>query len=129
MIRVYFASKLTHGAKWRELCARTPEIFAHARWLKHNKIGTEDSSRNAMKFWIEDQQDVSTADVVVVYGEPGEHLRGALVEAGMAIARGVRVLVVGEHADYGTWQWHPGVTRTKDLEDAIRYLKTMANSV
>jgi nucleoside 2-deoxyribosyltransferase len=122
MIRVYFASKLTHGAKWRGLCEATPEIFAHARWLKHNKIGTESSKENAVKFWLEDEEDIETADFVVVYGEAGEHLRGALVEAGIAIAFGKQVIVVGEHQDYGTWQWHPNVLRMSSLEDAIEWM-------
>ncbi|MFA9261732.1 MAG: hypothetical protein ACEQSB_00005, partial [Undibacterium sp.] len=66
-----------------------------------------------------DHEDVSTADCVIVYAEKGEHLRGALVEAGIALALKVPVMVIGDHPDYGTWQYHPGVIRYATIEDAF----------
>lgn len=122
MLRIYVASKLIHAARWRALCDTTPHVQFHARWLKHNKIGTEDSSKNATEFWREDEKDIQDADLVIVYGELGEHLRGALVEAGMAIAYGVPVFVIGSHPDYGTWQFHPGVKHHDTLDGALKYL-------
>lgn len=121
MIRIYFASKLKHAPRWRTLCAESDQFIAHARWLKHNTLGTEDSPRNARRFWVEDVQDVLTADAVIVYAEGDDHLRGALIEAGAAIASGIRVYVVGKHPDYGTWQYHPSVRRARSLEEAINY--------
>jgi nucleoside 2-deoxyribosyltransferase len=122
MVRVYFASKLRHGGRWRTLCASAHQFVAYARWLKHTSIGTPDTPDNASTFWLEDQQDVKHADVVVVYAEPGEHLRGALVEAGMAIAYGKPVVVVGDHPDYGTWQYHPLVHRVADFDEMLSFL-------
>ena len=109
MLRVYTASKLTKGEMWRRLHEEWPEVFFHARWLKHNVIGTEDSPRNAKRFWIEDEEDVQHADIILVYAEPDDHLKGALVEVGMGIAYGKRIAVIGEHPDYSTWQYHPRV--------------------
>lgn len=123
MIRVYTASKLTTASLWRELSKKWPHVLFHARWLKHNEIGTPDLQEYAGRFWMEDQQDVKCADAVLVYAKEGEHLRGALVEAGMAIAFTIPVIVVGEHPDYGTWQHHPCVERAKDLEEAGEMLK------
>lgn len=123
MIRVYTASKLSKAAMWRELNKKWPHVIFHARWLKHNEIGTPDLPEYAPRFWMEDQQDVKTADAVLVYAEEGEHLRGALVEAGMAIAFIVPVIVVGEHPDYGTWRHHPCVTQVADLNEAAQILK------
>lgn len=120
MKRVYFASKLGHGPRWRAIT--DPRIHAHARWLKHNQLGTPDTAEFASRFWVEDHEDVATADAVIVYGEEGEHLRGALVEAGIAIALKVPVYVIGDHADYGTWQYHPGVTRCATLDAAFDLL-------
>ncbi len=125
MIRVYTASKLKHAAKWRALCAATPHIQAHARWLKHTAMGTPDTADNAAEFWLQDEQDVRDADACLVFAEGDDHLRGALVEAGIAIATGVPVVVVGEHADYGTWQYHPGVTRMPDMASALAFLKAL----
>jgi nucleoside 2-deoxyribosyltransferase len=122
MIRVYTASKLKHALKWRELCANTSHVQFHARWLKHNSLGTPDTPEHAAEFWLQDEQDVRDADAVMVYAEGDDHLRGALVEAGIAIATGVPVIVVGTHADYGTWQHHPGVQRADDLRHALELL-------
>lgn len=125
MLRVYTASKLRHAAMWRALCRDTPHIYAHARWLKHNTLGTPDTPEHAAEFWLQDEQDVRDADVVLIYAEPDDHLRGALVEAGIAIACGVPVIVVGNHPDFGTWQYHPGVFRALNLPAAVAYLATL----
>jgi nucleoside 2-deoxyribosyltransferase len=60
--------------------------------------------------WINDFADIDHADCVIVYGKEGDQLRGALVEAGYAIAKGKRVFVLGEHECFGTWKGHPLVT-------------------
>ena len=120
MKRVYFASKLKHRAKWRAL--KDMRVHAHARWLRHNEIGTPDTPEFASRFWVEDHEDVAAADYVIVYAEQGEHLRGALVEAGIAIALDVPVLVIGDHPDFGTWQHHPSVTRCATLDDAFNLI-------
>jgi len=125
MIRVYTASKLGTASVWHDLHAKWPHVYFHARWLKHTAIGTPDSPENAVRFWIEDEEDVRSADAVLVYGLPGEHLRGALVEAGIAIARRIPVIVVGNHPDYGTWQYHPNVQRVESLEAALALLKKL----
>lgn len=125
MLRVYTASKLRHAPMWRELCASTEHVQFHARWLKHLALGTPDTPERAVEFWMQDEQDVKDADAVLVMADGNDHLRGALVEAGMAIAYGVPVVVVGKHADYGTWQYHPGVTRADDMEHALTLLRSM----
>lgn len=125
MIRVYTASKLRHASMWRALCASTTVLQCHARWLKHVAMMTPDEPEHAAEFWLQDEQDVRDADVVLVYATGDDHLRGALVEAGIAIAVGVPVVVVGNHNDYGTWQYHPGVTRVATLEEAVGYITTL----
>jgi hypothetical protein len=125
MIRVYTASKITTAPLWRELSKQWPHVMFHARWLKHNEIGTPDLKEYAGRFWQEDEQDVKCADAVLVYAKEGEHLRGALVEGGMAIAFKIPVIVIGEHTDYGTWQYHPCVERVKTLDEAGEMLKHM----
>jgi hypothetical protein len=125
MIRVYTASKLATAQLWRDLHEKWPHVYFHARWLKHNAIGTPDREYFASRFWKEDEIDVRQADALLIYALPGEHLRGALVEAGMAIAFKVPVVVVGTHDDYGTWQHHPGVHRVADLEAARAWLEDL----
>lgn len=66
---------------------------------------------------------------MLVYAEEGEHLRGALVEAGMAIALGKIVLVIGSHPDFGTWQHHPNVMHAADLDHARARLAELASAM
>jgi hypothetical protein len=122
MIRVYTASKISTAALWRELDRSWPHVHFHARWLKHNFKGTTDRQEYARAFWREDEIDVQCADTLIVYAKEGEHLQGALVEVGMAIAFGVPVIAVGDHPDYSTWQFHPLVTRVADLKAAYEVL-------
>lgn len=67
--------------------------------------------------------------MVLVYAEEGEHLRGALVEAGMAIALGKTVLVIGDHPDFGTWQHHPKVIHAADLDQARTRLTELGSAM
>jgi hypothetical protein len=71
--------------------------------------------------WIEDHQDVAQSDVVLVYAEEGDVLRGAFVEAGMGIALEKLVVAVGD-GEFGTWVCHPQVTRVPNLESALRWM-------
>lgn len=117
--RVYTASKMKHASKWMELNNTCPFIHCHARWLKRAAMGEGDPEGSAFEFWQENEQDIITADYLLVYVESGDHLRGALVEAGIAIANRVRVIVVGDHPDYGTWKYHPNVEWADDMDEAL----------
>lgn len=127
-LRVYTASKLPHAPKWLDLRHAWTEIQFTARWP--DLVGLiPDQEEAARVFWLQDIQDVRTADVVMVYAEHDDHLRGALVEAGAALAFGLRVLVVGQHPDYGTWQYHPGVHHANDLTHARIVLAQLYNTI
>lgn len=114
-LSIYTASKIDHASRWLELRMLWPEFDFLARWP--DAIGkTEETPENAARFWREDLEDVLASDVVMVYGEPGETLRGALVEAGMGLARGKRLLLVGDSPSFGTWQFHPACYKVLTLE-------------
>jgi nucleoside 2-deoxyribosyltransferase len=120
-IKVYGASKLRHAPMWNDLREAWPEILWTARWPYQHVGQVPDTPDFASLFWLHDHEDVEKADGVLVYAEPDDVLRGALVEAGMAIALGKWVLCVGDNPGFGTWQWHPQVSRLPDL-DAARAL-------
>jgi nucleoside 2-deoxyribosyltransferase len=113
--KVYTASKLKHASMWRDLRSIwSSHVEFTARWPDlEDKLSDDECF--AREFWRHDIQDIARADCVLVYAEPGEHLRGALVEAGAGIALGKHVVLVGEHPDYGTWQYHPMVTKVDSL--------------
>lgn len=123
MHRVYFSSTLRHRKKWLKFCEDNPRIHGFSRWIYSEDCDTATDENTdpseACKFWMMDEQDVRDADCVLVYAEPGDRLRGALVEAGMALAYGVKVIVCGDHPDFGTWRYHKGVINVKSLEAAL----------
>jgi len=122
---VYGASMLVHAPLWKQLTLDWPEIRWTARWPALHIGNTPDHQVFASVFWEHDLEDVMRSDAVMVYSEPEDKLRGALVEAGMALACGRRVVVVGEHPDYSTWQFHPLVSRVPDLDHARILFRTL----
>lgn len=132
-INVYTASKLDHAQLWRDLSVHEDWNHVHftARWpymvlCEHH---AEDPVVRASHFWRHDFADVQRSDLVLVYGVEGEKLRGALVEAGIALGMGKRVMVVGKHPDYGSWQYHPNVLRKVSLDNARISLHSIANGL
>lgn len=127
MIRVYIATKLHYAQRIQSLRKEwlSEGIDIHARW--HNQAHLESAEYNMTPndfavFWLVDEEDVKTADAVIVYGEPGDNLRGALVEAGMAIGSNILTIVCGENDNFGTWQHHPRVLKAATLEYAKRLI-------
>lgn len=124
MIKVYTASKLRHAEMWRTLHMDGVEFTA--RWPRLHVGTVPDDPRYAKIFWVHDEEDVRASDVVLVYAELKDKLRGALVEAGMAIALGKDVIVVGEHDDFGTWQYHPLVHKARNMKQVALLLRCLA---
>lgn len=125
MIRVYTASKLHHAPMWRSLCASRKDVIFHARWLKQVTMGTPDVPEEAEEFWTQDEEDIASSDGLIVYRADGDVLRGALVEVGMALAKDIPVVTVGELD--GTWMHHPGViARVSTIDEAIKVLRSVA---
>ena len=134
--KLYIASKTNHAKSWLELRKKWPEVHFVMRWpwqvVADGHDGTVEAPDYASHFWQNDLADVREADYVLVYAEGQfsaienaevyEKLRGALVEAGMALALGKQVILVGNAPDYGTWQHHPNVIKVKTLDDARKCL-------
>ena len=128
-LKIYIASKFAHGKRWRALELEWEEFYFTSRWptLYHDSVPDEGVFTKIG--WIHDIEDVTRADVVLVYGgdQDDDHLRGALVEAGAALALGKMVVVVGSNPDFGTWQHHPNVHPVGTLEAARILLRLMAS--
>lgn len=125
-LRIYTASKLRHADLWRSLATEWSEFDWVSRWPFDHCGNIPDSDTFARWFWMQDIEYVARCDVLVVLATETDHLRGALVEAGAAIALHKTVIVVGQHADYGTWQWHQSVRRVKDMEELRVTLNLLA---
>jgi hypothetical protein len=123
MIKVYIASKLQYAERFR--AARNDwamdGITLHARWFDQAKLEHAAHALSAEDFhifWLVDEEDVKMSDAVIVYGETQDKLRGALVEAGIAIGAGILTILIGNCPDFGTWQHHPVVARATSFEHA-----------
>lgn len=127
-IRLYTASKLRHATMWQQLRSNWREIQFISRWI--DLVGKcPDTQEFAEVFWIQDLQDVRCSDVVLVYGSYDDNLRGALIEAGAALALGIFVIVVGNCQDYGTWKYHPHVLRAEDFNHARVILSELEQQI
>lgn len=122
MIKVYIASKLKYAERFKKYREdwKASGIDLHARWFDQAIIEqtSEVPPEDFHIFWLVDEEDVKVSSALIVYGEENDKLRGALIEAGIAIGQGMLVIVVGDCPDFGTWQYHPTVTRAGSLEHA-----------
>lgn len=128
--KIYTASKLDKSEMWKELQHEWKEFEFTARWFQFHVGNVPDAPAFAKFFWQEDEEDVKRADVVLVYAEEGDILRGALVEVGIALGVGIPVICVmnGENPSWGTWSYHPLIYRVASLVEAKIMLDMMANA-
>jgi nucleoside 2-deoxyribosyltransferase len=120
MLRVYPSSKVKHAPMWRKLQSKVPHLFLNARWLKW----AEKENGLTTKQFRECQEDIETSDVLILYAEEGDVLKGALVEVGMALSKGIRVIFVSsDMLSYGTWVYNNSVTWVSNMKDAMNLLE------
>lgn len=87
---IYTASKVIHAPKWREMRAEGWPIVS--TWIDEADDGQTDDFEDLWKRCV---NEAKFADVLVVYREPDEVLKGAFVEVGAALANSVPVLASG----------------------------------
>ena len=89
-MRVYTASKTTHAHMWKSL--RTEGVDVVSTWIDEAGEGQTASYAELSQRCIEE---VRKAEILILYCEPGEVLRGALIEAGVALTLGKPVFCTG----------------------------------
>jgi hypothetical protein len=117
----YVASKTKHAEMWRDLRARGYRVTS--TWIDEAGEGESASYEDLAVRCV---KDVAVADFVLLYCQPGEVLKGALIEAGIALALGKRVRCVGycdslsrvfnQHA---LWSMHASITEVLMAEQII----------
>ena len=91
-MKIYTASKTAHAEKWRAL---RHDHDVTASWIDQaGERHAADYSELAARCIT----DIESADILLLYCEPGELLKGALIEAGIALALGKQIRCVGECA-------------------------------
>lgn len=87
---IYMASKaVAHGPRWQKLRESLPVI---STWIDES---APDAKLDWPDLWARCLAEATSAEVLIVYMEPGETLKGAWVEVGAALAAGVPVIGVG----------------------------------
>jgi NTP pyrophosphatase (non-canonical NTP hydrolase) len=108
---IYIASKSHHFARSQALREAGAPIIS--TWIDEGEVGaTSDFS----DLWVRCVSEAASASALIAYGEPGETLKGALVEIGAALAAGKPVYLVGEIP--GTFDNHPLARRAASVEEA-----------
>lgn len=125
--KVYTASTLHYHKFWQTLAVDPDWNFVRwtATWPSEPLVATaleapdtitEDQNRYA---WVMNINQVKYSDFLVLYAKPSDRLRGALIEAGVALGIGIPVLAVGVPDDH-TWMGHPAVKKFNSMVE-VRY--------
>jgi hypothetical protein len=113
-MKIYTASKTTHADKWRAL-RREHEVTAS--WIDEAGKGQPPDFSELSARCV---TDIQSADILLLYCEPGELLKGALVEAGIALAFGKQVRCVGDCASLSpVFKAHPLWRHFTTVQEAL----------
>lgn len=127
--RVYSASKTALFTYWRTL--REDPDWAFVDWtaswiLLPDAAISSDTPPAGTDFptlWTQNFLEVKGSDFLLLYGggDTSHRLRGALVEAGFALAHKIKVVTVGVPEEH-SWTFHPLVTRLSTMVEARNHL-------
>lgn len=118
---VYIASKLRHAEMLRQLYRDNPDINFTSRWI-WNAGQLEDSPTHAKNFWQHNLWDIQHASTIILYLEPEDRGRGCFIEVGAGIESSW-IITVGDHEDYGTWQYYDSVASARTLQEALQMVR------
>lgn len=111
---IYIASKLKHMNKWHKL--RDKGVQFICTWIDEPEYINKHSPELG-DLWKRYIEEASKAKALIAYLEPGEIMKGALVEIGAALGHNVPVFLVGEFD--GTWQLHPLCKKCDTINKAL----------
>ena len=124
--RVYTASNTARAQLWLTLREDPDWAFCDftASWPAKVARGEEFSACAAAyaKHWKQDIAEIKDSDFVLLWGRD-DRLKGALVEAGAALAFGLKVITIGL-PDQHSWSHHPQVIRCYSLVQARNTIYT-----
>lgn len=112
---IYFASKVQHAPRWQAL--RDSGVPTVSTWIDEAGEGqTLDYAELSMRAVAE----IGRATALLLYCEPGEILKGALIEVGAALASGTPVMCVGQCESLSrVFRKHPLWTECDTVQAAL----------
>jgi hypothetical protein len=117
---IYIASKTVHADRWRKL--RLVGYPINSTWIDEAGVG---DSKDLADLWRRCVAEASSAEVLVLYRQPSETLKGGWVELGAALACGVPVFAVG--IEEYTIANDKRIRHFESMADAMAVLKPMIN--
>lgn len=129
----YVASRASipeRSAMWRTL--RDRGVLINSTWI--DEAG-EGESACLTDLWRRIGREVSEAEALILYVEADDFpLKGALIEVGMAMGMGKRVLIVAPGVELeprsmrplGSWAMHPLVSFHQTVQHAIHHVQRLA---
>lgn len=87
---IYIASKTKHAELWRFL--RLVGWPISCTWIDESESGQTSDFNN---LWNRCITEVKQAELLIIYKEPEDILKGAWIELGVALAEGIEVAAIG----------------------------------
>lgn len=116
---IYVSSKLKHRDRW--LATELPIV---STWIHGEELPPSECSA----MWDRYRAEVEACDAFVLYAEPDDHLKGCILEMGMAFSLRRPIVIVWTGsietlaAKLGTIVYHRSVTVVPTTKDAIAIL-------
>jgi hypothetical protein len=118
---IYTASKTRHAAMWRDLREQGYRIIA--TWIDY---ADGSAVTDWQRLWLSCVSEAAAANIMLVYVERDDELRGAYVEMGVAIANQRRVMLVNPHrVRVSDVVNHPLVTEFEALDKALEAIRAL----
>lgn len=112
-IKIYIAAKVEHAVKLAAF--RKDGFHINARWIHMAAAGAEDMK--PVTHWQQENfDDIVAAHFFIFYVEPGDKLKGALMELGYAIGNNKQIWIAGD----GRGVEIPLYTGAPDSEEGLR---------
>lgn len=130
-LRIYGASCLSHANSWQDIFRKWDEFHWTARWPDITQGLPQAAPLSPASYesiWAMDLRDIEDSDVVMLFANLQDNLRGAIFEAGYGYACGKLLLLCGENQGFGTWQFSAGTLRVKTPAEARLALNLHAMS-
>jgi len=119
---IYITSKTRHAERWRSL--RSDGVPIISTWIDEAGVGEVLDWRD---LWRRCISEIASSSTLIVYIEPGDVLKGTLVEVGAALANNVPVLVVGDPVEQGSWWQAEGVRVVRNWTELISMAEVNCN--
>lgn len=116
---IYVSSKLKHRDRW--LASGLPIV---STWIHGEELPPSECSA----MWDRYRDEVRASDAFVLYAEPDDHLKGCILEMGIAFSLGRPIVIVWAGtiealaAKIGTIVYHRSVTVVPTTEQAVAML-------